>query len=62
MTDIEKQSEVESLVGVAEPVRSKLLELKDQLDKVESIVGDVDSASIKDLQETVNKFRNSNLV
>lgn len=41
------------LEGVADPIKVKLLELKTQLDKVESVVNKIDSKSIQELQMNV---------
>ena len=47
-------SEEISLEGISEPIRSKLLELKKHLDKVESVVNEIDLVSASELQATMN--------
>ncbi len=47
-------SEIEdTLNGIAEPIKVKLIELKNQLDKVEAVVQKADSLSITELHENV---------
>lgn len=41
------------LEGVADPIKAKLLELKNQIDKVESVVNKMESKSIEELQMNV---------
>lgn len=46
----------DALEGIAEPVKEKLIELKNQLDKVEAVVQKADSLSITELHENVKYF------
>lgn len=46
----------DTLEGIAEPIKEKLIELKNQLDKVEAVVQKADSLSITELHENVKYF------
>ncbi len=53
-SEIKMTSEIEdTLNGIAEPIKVKLIELKNQLDKVEAVVQKADSLSITELHENV---------
>lgn len=46
----------DTLEGIAEPIKEKLVELKKQLDKVEAVVQKADSLSMTELHENVKKI------
>ncbi len=50
MTDVKNENCNSELEGVSEPVRSRLLELKKNLDKVESVVNEIEAVSVSELQ------------
>jgi hypothetical protein len=54
MTDVKSETCSEDLLGVSEPIKLKLLELKKNLDMVESVVNEIESVSVNELQARMN--------